>query len=88
MKKATVRDLRNSFARISRWIEAGESVEVTKRGKAFARILPVEPPKGRRAAKPDIMARLRADYGSLVLPDSVVEQVLREAGASHVERIP
>jgi antitoxin (DNA-binding transcriptional repressor) of toxin-antitoxin stability system len=87
MKKATVRDLRNSFARISRWIEAGESVEVTKRGKAFARILPVEPPKGRRAPKPDIMARLRADYGGVVLSDNTVDHVLREAGASHVERI-
>jgi antitoxin (DNA-binding transcriptional repressor) of toxin-antitoxin stability system len=87
MKKATVRDLRNSFARISRWIEAGESVEVTKRGKAFARILPVVPPRGRNAPKPDIMARLRADFGTLILPDSTIDHVLHEAAASHVERI-
>ena len=41
MKTATVADLRNNFARISRWIEAGEEVEITKRGKKFARLGPV-----------------------------------------------
>jgi antitoxin (DNA-binding transcriptional repressor) of toxin-antitoxin stability system len=40
MKTATVADLRNNFARISRWIEAGEEVEITKRGKKFARLRP------------------------------------------------
>jgi antitoxin (DNA-binding transcriptional repressor) of toxin-antitoxin stability system len=87
MKTATVRDLRNSFARISRWIEAGESVEVTRRGKAFARILPVAPAKGRPAPKPDILARLKADFGDMILPDSAVEEALLEAAASHVERL-
>ena len=87
MKTATVRDLRNSFARISRWLEAGEMVEVTKRGRVFARILPATPPKGRRTAKPDIMARLHADFGDLVVPDTALDEVLREAGASHVERL-
>jgi len=87
MKTATVRDLRNSFARISRWLEAGEAVEVTKRGRLFARILPAAPPKGRHAPKPDILARLRADFGDYVLPDETFDEMLREAGASHVERL-
>jgi antitoxin (DNA-binding transcriptional repressor) of toxin-antitoxin stability system len=87
MKTATVRDLRNSFARISRWLEAGEMVEVTKHGRIFARILPAGPPKGRRDSKPDILARLRADFGDLVIPDGTIDEVLREAGASHVERV-
>jgi antitoxin (DNA-binding transcriptional repressor) of toxin-antitoxin stability system len=87
MKTATVRDLRNSFARISRWLEAGESVEVTKRGRLFAHILPAAPPKGKRAPMPDILARLRADFGDVVIPDETVNEILREAGASHVERL-
>jgi antitoxin (DNA-binding transcriptional repressor) of toxin-antitoxin stability system len=87
MKTATVRDLRNSFARISRWLEAGELVEVTKRGRVFARILPASPPKGKRAPKPDILARLRSDFGDLVIPDEAFDEILREAGASHVERL-
>lgn len=85
MKTATVRDLRNSFARVSRWLEAGETVEVTKRGRAFARILPAAPPKAKRAPKPDILARLQADFGKFVVTDESYEEVMREAGASHAE---
>ena len=40
MKTATVRDLRNQFNRISKWLEAGEVVLVLKRGKPFARLAP------------------------------------------------
>ncbi len=40
MKTATVRDLRNQFNRISKWLESGEVVQVLKRGKPFARIVP------------------------------------------------
>lgn len=40
MKTATVRDLRNEFRRISKWLEKGESVQVLKRGKPFARVVP------------------------------------------------
>ena len=40
MKTATVRDLRNQFNRISKWLEAGEPVQIIKRGKPFARVVP------------------------------------------------
>jgi antitoxin (DNA-binding transcriptional repressor) of toxin-antitoxin stability system len=40
MKTATVRDLRNRFRRISQWLETGEPVQVLKRGRPFARLLP------------------------------------------------
>jgi len=40
MKTATIRDLRNEFARVSRWLEAGETVQLLKRGKPFARVVP------------------------------------------------
>jgi prevent-host-death family protein len=45
MKTATVRDLRNEFARISKWLEKGETVTLTKRGKPFARVVPEPKPK-------------------------------------------
>ena len=45
MKTATVRDIRNEFGRISKWLEAGETVRVLKRGKPFARVVP-EPKSG------------------------------------------
>ena len=40
MKTATVRDQRNQFNRISKWLDAGEVVHVFKRGKPFARVVP------------------------------------------------
>lgn len=45
MKTATVRDLRNEFARLSKWIERGETVQLLKRGKPFARMVPEPKPK-------------------------------------------
>jgi antitoxin (DNA-binding transcriptional repressor) of toxin-antitoxin stability system len=42
MKTATVRQLRNEFGMISVWLERGETVEIVKRGKAFARIEPAQ----------------------------------------------
>ena len=40
MKTATVRDLRNDFARLSKWLTKGETVQLLKRGKPFARVVP------------------------------------------------
>ena len=65
MKSATVRDLRNRLALVSAWIEEGESVEITKGGRAFARLIPA-PAARRRAGKPDILARLKKTWGSRV----------------------
>ena len=62
MKTATVRDLRNRFARVASWIAQGESVDITKSGKPFARLSPAKP-KRRQFKMPDIMARLEEDFG-------------------------
>jgi antitoxin (DNA-binding transcriptional repressor) of toxin-antitoxin stability system len=40
MKIATVRDLRNNFARLSKWLEKGETIEIIKRGKPVASLVP------------------------------------------------
>lgn len=40
MKTATVRDLRNHYSGLLKWIEAGEEVRITRRGKAIARLVP------------------------------------------------
>lgn len=40
MKTATVRDLRNDFARLSKWLEKGETIEILKRGKPVADLVP------------------------------------------------
>jgi len=45
MKTATVADLRNSFANVSRWIQDGEAVTITKHGVPFATLAPARKKK-------------------------------------------
>jgi antitoxin (DNA-binding transcriptional repressor) of toxin-antitoxin stability system len=40
MKTATIRDLRNHFANVAKWIEEGELVTVTRHGATFATLSP------------------------------------------------
>jgi prevent-host-death family protein len=40
MKTATVRDLRNRYTSLLRWISAGEEILITQRGKVVARLSP------------------------------------------------
>ena len=67
MKTATIRDLRNRFARIGRWIEEGEQVRITKRGRAFARLLPDSALKRRKVKMPDFEHRVQRLFGSTKL---------------------
>ncbi len=40
MKTAAVRDLRNRYSSLMRWIGAGEEVVITRRGRQIARLVP------------------------------------------------
>jgi antitoxin (DNA-binding transcriptional repressor) of toxin-antitoxin stability system len=62
MKSATIRDLRNSFPRVARWIEEGESVEITRSGKPFAKLSPAPTAKLKKPPMPDFMERLRSEF--------------------------
>jgi len=48
MKTATVRELRNNFARLAKWIEHGEQITITKNGQSFAKLSPVTTDKPRK----------------------------------------
>jgi len=48
MKTATVRDLRNNFARLAKWIEHGEQITITRNGETFAKLSPITPDKPRK----------------------------------------
>ena len=62
MKTATVRDLRNAFPQVARWIEEGECVEITRSGKPFARLAPVPPADSSKTSMPDFLGRLREHF--------------------------
>lgn len=43
MKTAGIRELRNTYNDLLRWIEAGEEVVIQRRGKPVARLVPEKP---------------------------------------------
>ncbi|MGH7438144.1 MAG: type II toxin-antitoxin system Phd/YefM family antitoxin [Polyangiaceae bacterium] len=77
MKVASVRDLRNEFAKIARWLEEGEAVEIRRRGKAIGRIAPARRSPAAGLSWPDFEARARKTFGGHVTPDS--QSVIDEA---------
>ena len=68
MKTATVRDLRNHFADVAKWIEHGEAVTITRNGAAFATLAPAKAPK---RSKVDWAARFakRKPLGRKLTPE-------------------
>ena len=57
MKTATVRDLRNNFAAVAKWIEHGEPVTITRNGAAFATLAPAKAAKAPKSRQADWAAR-------------------------------
>lgn len=72
MKTATVADLRNHFRRVSAWIENGETVEIVKRGRPFARLVPPVPEKN-PPPKVDWAAQRKAIWGNRVFSAAEVK---------------
>jgi antitoxin (DNA-binding transcriptional repressor) of toxin-antitoxin stability system len=58
MKTASVRDIHHDFGRVLSWVENGEQVEITKRRRVVARLVPLET-KPRTPKWPDLEARRR-----------------------------
>ena len=73
MQTATVADLRNHFARISAWIENGEAVQIVKRGRAFAQLVPMEKPAPPRFDPIAHARRRRETWGDRVFSATEVK---------------
>ncbi len=76
MKTASVRDLRQDFARVLAWIDAGEEVAITMRRQAIARLVPWPRKKAARRPMPDIAARLKKVFGSKTIADKAMKAVM------------
>jgi prevent-host-death family protein len=75
MKTATVRDLRNNFAKVSRWLKDGEKVKITSRGVPLADLVPLEQAPKKKRKLFDVeehRAWMKKVYGDKVLPDNIV----------------
>jgi antitoxin (DNA-binding transcriptional repressor) of toxin-antitoxin stability system len=79
MKKATVRELLHNVTGVMRWVEDGETVEVTKRGKVIAELHPPAPKKPRKVRMPDFLARTKSYCGDFVLTHEQAARIIRES---------
>jgi antitoxin (DNA-binding transcriptional repressor) of toxin-antitoxin stability system len=65
MTKASVRDLRYDFKKIERLLLQGEEIQITKRRRVIARLVPEREEVAKKM--PDFEARVRRIYGDKVL---------------------
>jgi antitoxin (DNA-binding transcriptional repressor) of toxin-antitoxin stability system len=65
MTKASVRDLRYEFKKIERLLLQGEEIQITKRRRVIARLVPESAQVAKKM--PDFEARIRRIYGDKVL---------------------
>jgi antitoxin (DNA-binding transcriptional repressor) of toxin-antitoxin stability system len=76
MRKVSVRDLRYRFAAIQDLLHDGEEIQITKRKRVIARLIPASsdrPPK-----RPDFLARLKRAYRGKPVKVSGADMLARE----------
>jgi antitoxin (DNA-binding transcriptional repressor) of toxin-antitoxin stability system len=76
MKRATVRDLRYHFPKIEHALQDGQEIQITKRSRVIARLVPEPPTAAPRV--PNYMAMLKDIYGDKVLNVTGAESIRRE----------
>ena len=69
MKTLSVREAQHGFAAMLDIVAAGEDVQITRRRQVVARVVPATRP-ATKARWPDLVARLRKDFGTKVTSDS------------------
>ena len=77
MRTATVRQLRNNYTQVLEWVSSGQEVQVTRRGKIVARVIPPDETSPKvdwslSAAfnRPNLSQTLTAKESAAILADS------------------
>ena len=76
MEKASVRELRYNFQHVEGLLRNGQKVQITKRRRVIATLVPSETPK--RPSRPDFLRRLQKLYGKRQLSITGAELIARE----------
>jgi antitoxin (DNA-binding transcriptional repressor) of toxin-antitoxin stability system len=76
MKTATIRDLRYSFKDVEAQLAEGEEIEITRRKRVIARLVPVvaEP----KSIFPDFLGRMKENWGNKTLAPSNADLLAEE----------
>jgi prevent-host-death family protein len=72
MKTATVADLRNHFKRVSRWVQEGDQVSITRRGRPVAVLSPIAPESRLPVVEwPPFEARMKKNFAGRTIKSRV-----------------
>jgi len=77
MRTVTVRDLRQNFPKIERWLEGEEFITITKRAKPVA-LLSLPPETHKKPTKSEIRARWSRSPAGPRLPGRVLGEICEE----------
>ncbi len=75
MKQASVRDLRYRFSEVEDSLREGEEIQITKRKRVIARLVPSA---NTASTRPDFLARLKQVYRGKILKVSGAELLAQE----------
>lgn len=73
MKTATVRELRNEFAKLEAWLGEGEEIQIEKRGEPIAMLTPMKAGQKKTLVMPDFEARRKAIWGDRMFTQEEVD---------------
>ena len=76
MKRATIRDLRYSFKEVEAQLAEGEEIEITRRKRVVARLVPVV--AGPKSICPDFLGRMKENWGNKILAPSNADLLAEE----------
>ena len=77
MVRASVRELRYDFKSVEAKLGAGEEIEIVKRNRVIAHLVPVAPPKAPRI---DFEAQLKTIWGDKINDFSMVDLISEGRG--------
>lgn len=78
MKTATVRDVQHHFGKVLAWVENGEEVQITRRSKTVARLVPSSATSPHPVPLPDFAARARSIWGAQAKACALSKTILSE----------
>ena len=78
MKTATVRDVQHHLAEVLAWVEHGEEVQITRRSKPVARLVPAIPAAQTAVELPDFAERAHRIWGSPPKGESLSQTILAD----------
>ena len=81
MRTTSVRELRNNYAKVLKWVAKGEEVDVTRRGKIVAKVVPPSAAKATQVDWSQSAALSRRPWSTTLTTDESAALLADSQGA-------